>query len=118
MTAAPRCSATLLALAITAAAATMTAGCHSTPGAAPEVDAGDADGVFATCATDDRAMPYQPGMRVMSRAGAFSVALVQSVPGPPVKGNNAWTVEVDDATTAAALDGLVVAASGFMPDHG
>ena len=74
------------------------------------------DASFLTCATDTRAMPYQPGLSFASVAGTYTVKLLASVPGPPVKGNNTWTLEVDDAAGAPA-DGLAVSASGYMPDH-
>jgi hypothetical protein len=74
------------------------------------------DGAFLTCATDPRAMPYQPGLAFASAAGTYTVKLLVSDPGPPVKGNNTWTLEVDDAT-GAPVDGLALDASGYMPDH-
>jgi hypothetical protein len=78
----------------------------------------NADGSFLTCATDIRAVPYQPGMHVTSDAGTFIVKLLQSVPGPPVKGQNTFTVEVDQADTGAPLDGLDITVTPWMPDHG
>lgn len=79
---------------------------------------GSTDGSYLTCDTETRAMPYLPGMHVASSAGAFELKLLASVPGPPVKGNNTWSVEIDDGTSGAPLDGLVVSVSPWMPDHG
>jgi hypothetical protein len=79
--------------------------------------AGASTGAFLTCATEKRAIPYQAGMEVASSLGLFEVKLLDSVPGPPVKGNNTWTVEIDDAS-GAPLDGLTVSVSPWMPDHG
>jgi hypothetical protein len=76
------------------------------------------DGSFLTCATDTRAVPYQPGMHVTSSAGTFTIKLLGSVPGPPVKGNNTWTVEIDEAGSGAPLDGIDLSVMPWMPDHG
>jgi hypothetical protein len=77
----------------------------------------NADGSFSTCETEARAMPYVQGMMVTSASGGLTVKLLRSVPGPPVKGTNTWTVEVDQADTGAALDGLTIAVDPYMPDH-
>jgi hypothetical protein len=63
-------------------------------------------------------MPYAAGMHVASAAGTFGVKLLDSVPGPPVKGNNSWTIEIDDAASGAPVDGLQVSVTPWMPDHG
>lgn len=78
----------------------------------------NADGSFTTCATETRATPYQPGMQVASAAGTFTVKLLESVPGPPVKGQNTFTVEIDETDSGAPLDGLDVTVTPWMPDHG
>jgi YtkA-like len=103
------------ALVLFAAAPLAIAGCGS--GAATTDSSSIA---FSTCATEKRAVPYQPGMEVTSSAGLFKVKLVESVPGPPVKGNEVWTIEVDDATSTSTspLDGLTVSVTPWMPDHG
>ena len=85
--------------------------------AGTSAEAGASTGAFLTCATEKRAIPYQAGMEVASSVGLFEVKLLDSVPGPPVKGNNTWTIEIDDAS-GAALDGLTVSVSPWMPDHG
>lgn len=73
---------------------------------------------FVTCDTDMRAAPYQPGMSFTSTSGKFVVKLLESTPGPPVKGNNTWTIEVDDSASGMALEGLDITVTPFMPDHG
>ena len=75
------------------------------------------DGSFMTCAQDKRAMPYQPGMQVTSSAGTFTIKLLDSSPGPPVKGNNVWNLEIDDASSGAPVDGLAIDVTPWMPDH-
>lgn len=87
-------------------------GCGSS-GEAPA----DSGAVFKTCATDDRAMPYRAGMSVSSDGGTFTVKLVGSDPGPPVKGRNIWTVEIDASATGLPLDGLDLSVTPWMPDH-
>jgi hypothetical protein len=82
-------------------------------------DAATGDDAFVTCETDTRAMPYSPGMAVDSSAvpPLFHLTLVESVPGPPVKGRNTWTVEVDEIATGAPLDDLELTVMPYMPDH-
>jgi hypothetical protein len=77
----------------------------------------NADGSFLTCATDTRALPYTAGMQVTSDQGTFIVKLLASTPAPPVKGQNSWSVEVDEADTGAPQGGLSVTVSPWMPDH-
>src|SRR5881394_1498765 len=91
-------------------------GCGSTPPGQTTPDGAGrvADGSFLTCATDTRAVPYQPGMQVTSSAGTFTIKLLDSVPGPPVKGPNTWTLEVDDATSGTPLDGLAISVTPWM----
>jgi hypothetical protein len=96
----------------TVLAALSLVGCGSSPGGA-----GPSDAMFANCAVETRAQPYQSGMQVMSSNGLFTVRLLESNPGPPVKGQNTWTVEVDDVASGAPLDGLDVAVLPWMPDH-
>lgn len=88
------------------------AGCGGGTGQSP----GD-DVAFLTCATETRAMPYQAGMSVMSQTGAFTVKLLSSTPGPPIKGQNSWVVEIDDSASGAPLDQVELTASPSMPDH-
>jgi hypothetical protein len=48
--------------------------------------------------------------------GTINVRLVSATPAPPIKGNNAWTLEVTDAS-GAPLDGLTLTVKPYMPDH-
>jgi hypothetical protein len=92
--------------------------CHSS-GAAPV----DAD--FVTCTAEPRATPYAPGMQVTSANGAFILKLLSNTftdsSGTKdeafVKGNDAWSVEIDQATTMAPMNGLSISVSPYMPDH-
>ena len=84
-------------------------------GGAPGTEAVDA-GQLYSCADETRAIAYKPGLERDSVSGAFKAVLVASVPGPPVKGTNAWTVTITDAA-GAPQDGLEMTAAPFMPDH-
>lgn len=100
--------------AVTLAAAV--AGCSSQPsGAASSSDGSDQ----YPCATETRALPYMPGMTEPSANGLFAVALMSSVPGPPIQGANTWTIGVNDAT-GSPVDGLTIGVTPWMPDdrHG
>lgn len=77
-------------------------------------DGGDS---FVTCDTDPRAVPYAPGLSVRSGQDLFTVRLLSSTPGPPVKGKNRWLVQIEETGTAMPLDGLDVTVAPFMPDH-
>lgn len=85
-----------------------------------------ADADFYSCAEETRATPYQPGMSVTSRDGRFVVKVLDStwtdasgnvISEPPAKGNNVWTLEVDDAATLQPVDGLQINVTPKMPDH-
>lgn len=84
------------------------------PDAAPDADV--TPDASTICLTEDRDDPYVPGMEKVGAAG-YRVALVASVPGPPEKGDNHWTVQVHDAT-GAARDDLGLDVIPWMPDHG
>ncbi|MES1172498.1 MAG: FixH family protein [Bacteroidota bacterium] len=79
----------------------------------------DDGGTFLNCASDTRAVPYAPGMLATSTqtSPVFTIKLVNSDPGPPVKGDNTWTLEVDETATGTPLDGLDVTVTPWMPDH-
>jgi len=87
-------------------------GCGAT--SVKSTDGGDS---FVTCDTDPRAVPYQSGLLVRSQQDLFTVRLLSSTPGPPVKGTNRWLVQIEETATAMPLDGLDVAVAPFMPDH-
>ena len=86
-------------LTVLLAVATPLGGCGPGAGPSGNTSAVSTDGSFLTCDTEARATPYTKGMHVTSRGGALTVKLLQSVPGPPVKGTDTWTIEVDQADT-------------------
>jgi hypothetical protein len=73
-------------------------------------------GMLSSCKTETRAIPYAPGLSRPSDSGAFTAVLVDSVPGPPIKGSNDWTVRILDGG-GNPVDGLTVTALPKMPDH-
>jgi hypothetical protein len=88
-------------------------------------DAGDDDALFVTCDTDESVPPYEPGRQVISTGtGKLAIKWLQNIPGPPggapgppVKGNNTWTVQVEDVETGTALDGLTLTILPWMVLH-
>jgi len=95
------------------AAGAVAAGC----GGADPMPQGPPDGgTFYRCEAETRAQPYMPGMTELSRQGMFTAKLLQSEPGPPSKGNNAWTVQILDSA-GVPVDGMTMKATPFMPDH-
>jgi hypothetical protein len=87
-----------------------TAGCG---GGAAEPDA---TGMLSSCDTETRAPRYKPNFTVTSDSGAYTAVLVESVPGPPIKGTNDWTVRILDAG-GNPVPGLAFTALPKMPDH-
>jgi len=76
----------------------------------------DATGMLSSCDTETRAPKYMPNFSVTSNSGAFTAVLVESVPGPPVRYTNDWTVRILDAS-GNPVSGLAFTALPKMPDH-
>lgn len=70
------------------------------------------------CSAETRADSYSAGQSVLktSQAGLYRVRLVEADPMPPIKGDNAWTLLVEDPA-GAPLSGATVAIKPYMPDH-
>jgi len=66
------------------------------------------------CAADGRKDVYAPGLS--KSAGTLSVRLLESNPGPPIKGTNTMTLEVVDAA-GQPVDGATITVTPWMPDH-
>ncbi len=60
---------------------------------------------------------YSAGMTHDCTDGACSVVLVSADPAPPDKGDNTWTLRVEDTTGAAVTDASVQLVP-FMQEHG
>jgi hypothetical protein len=92
-----------VATALAFAAATACGGDDPEP--APEVN----------CDLVEGAQTYVAGLEA---AGTdVTVRLLESIPGPPVKGINTWRLQVLDSVDAP-LDGLEVTVTPYMPSHG
>lgn len=75
-----------------------------------------ADAATVNCELETRADDYVAGLEKVG-AGGVKVALVESVPAPPAKGDNTWQLSVvDNADTP--LEGLTLEVTPNMPDHG
>jgi hypothetical protein len=75
----------------------------------------DAD-TFIPCTGDPRGEHYAPGMSKLGPKGQLTVSLLSSDPGPPIKGNNTWTMLVADGTKAP-IAGATLKVLPYMPDH-
>jgi hypothetical protein len=75
---------------------------------------GGAASTATGCAADHRKDIYTAGLT--KPAGAMSVKLLDSDPGPPIKGTNELTIEVLDAS-GQPVDGATVTVTPWMPDH-
>ena len=93
-----------------AAAAAMMAGCGSgQPGTPDALDIG--------CQNDTRAMTYTANMQLQGVSKFLTFVLEQSVPAPPIKGTNTWTLKVLDGSAQPVSDASLTV-KPFMPDHG
>ena len=104
---------TFLGVSMAVVTAAMVAGCSgeddsgssgTTSGSAPATG----------CAADTRKDVYTAGLS--KPAGSLSVKLVESRPGPPIKGTNAMTLEIADAG-GKPVDGATITITPWMPDH-
>ena len=75
------------------------------------------DGGTATCAQDTRALQYVPNLMQAGMNGLISVTLISSNPGPPIKGNNDWSIRIADSA-GNPVTGATIDVTPFMPDHG
>ena len=69
-----------------------------TVGAACNGDTGDGTGDGDGDTAGDGDGDYQPGMQVDGDDGQVTVILVEADPGPPERGDNTWTLQVEDDT--------------------
>jgi hypothetical protein len=68
----------------------------------------------ASCDDEPRAEAYVAGLE---KLGSGVKVHLTSVPAPPTKGDNTWTLTVSDLSDVP-LDGLTIDSTPFMPDHG
>ena len=69
-----------------------------------------------SCLEDTRDEEYVAGISKTGSAG-YVIAIADSNPAPPAKGDNIWTVEVKDSGDAP-VTGMTLESAPFMPDHG
>lgn len=93
------------------------AGCSSSDGTSngPNGSSGS-DGTKITCENDERDV-YVANLRKPGQGGALTFVLAESVPAPPAKGRNNWTVRVLDRS-GTALSGAAISVNSLMPAHG
>lgn len=96
-----------------ALAALVVGGAAACDGSGPGADDGAA---LFSCETETRAIPYAPNLTLPSKSGGWQGVLVESVPAPPAKGTNTWTVQLLDAA-GAPQDGIPITVKTFMPAH-
>jgi hypothetical protein len=96
----------LVACAVTLIAS---AACSSDPEPAPT------PAQTSSCAQEARADRYLVGLQKKT-SGGLSVSLMTAEPAPPAKGNNAWTLQLFDAS-GAPIEGADVSLTPYMPDH-
>ncbi|MBK8714627.1 MAG: FixH family protein [Deltaproteobacteria bacterium] len=92
----------------------------------PKAGAGDEDGgsgdagsstgePVSGCAAEDRDDDYALGL---ARDGSkLRVRFVDALPAPPSRGDNTWTLAVEDLATGMPVDDAQLAVEPYMPDH-
>jgi len=79
---------------------------------------GGAGGNTIGCMNDPRAMIYTADMMLpMSVSGNLKFELVNSMPGPPIKGTDTWMLKLLDHNNQP-VTGAMLKVTPFMPDHG
>lgn len=79
-------------------------------------DGGVGDTSLPSCDEDTRDEAYVAGISKTGVAN-YTIVINDSNPAPPAKGDNVWTVEIQDSR-GAPLTGLTLSSSFLMPDHG
>lgn len=69
------------------------------------------------CDAETRADVYAPDMIRMGDDGVLRIRLIESIPGPPEKGDNHFTVELLEADADVAIPDADMSVTPFMPDH-
>jgi hypothetical protein len=79
-------------------------------------DSGPGDEDPPSCEEDTRDETYVAGISKIGSA-SYTIAIMDSNPAPPAKGDNVWTIEIRDSG-GAPMPGLLVNTTSYMPDHG
>lgn len=78
-------------------------------------DEGNDDAASSVCAEETRTDAF--AIALAKTGERHTVTVADAMPAEPIRGDNAWTVLVTDAS-GAAMTGLTMTAAGWMPDHG
>ena len=98
--------------------ATTCASCSPAAEGQTQSDAGDTpDAAPSFCASDPRALTFTPGLEQTGKSGALKAKLLTIDPAHVSKGDNAWTLQLLDATDKP-IDGATLTIKPYMPDHG
>lgn len=68
------------------------------------------------CATETRADAYVAGLEKTGTQKSMRVRLLESKPGPPIKGDNEWRVQILDPK-GGPISGAALTVTPLMPDH-
>lgn len=75
------------------------------------------DGTTISCESEPRDV-YVANLQKTGQSTALTFVLAESIPAPPAKGRNTWTVRVLDPRNGTAIAGATISAMAFMPAHG
>ncbi len=82
---------------------------------------GDDDEEPVNCALETRDDDFGIGLEKNGEAGLLTFTLMNATPAPPVRGDNAWVIQVNQLASGVqgpTVDGADMIVTPFMPDHG
>ncbi len=73
------------------------------------------------CAEETRDDDFAVGLSKTGNDSIVGFTLMTANPAPPIRGDNSWTIQLNQmngAATGAPIDGADLQVTPFMPDHG
>jgi len=92
----------------------MVAACHTS------MSNVDADNGNYNCAAETRADVWQIPLVKKGEQTAMQFSLVDAMPAPPIRGDNTWTLQINQmagGVVGAPMTGASLIATPYMPDH-
>jgi hypothetical protein len=80
----------------------------------------DADNGTYNCAAETRADVWQIPLVKLGEQNALQFQLVDAMPAPPIRGDNTWTLQINQmagGVVGSPMTGASLIATPYMPDH-
>lgn len=91
------------------------------PGCAADGMTADDSSEAVNCALETRDDDFGIGLQKIGDGQSLGFTLMNATPAPPIRGDNAWTIQINQMTNGAAgaaVDGATMSVTPYMPDHG